>query len=149
MFKKITALFQSLTAKELEKPDPERLSYLAATALMIELSRADNSIDQQEIQTIIAIATDTFGLSDDEATDILSEAKLKNAEAISLYEFTDTINQNFNKEQKYNLIRNIWRVAYADKTIDAHEDYLVRKVADLIYISHADFIKAKHEASKL
>ena len=149
MFKKITTLFESLTAKESEKPDPERLSYLAATALMIELSRADNSIDQQEIQTIIAIATDTFGLSDDEAADILSEAKLKNAEAISLYEFTDTINQNFNKEQKYNLIRNIWRVAYADKTIDAHEDYLVRKIADLIYVSHADFIKAKHEASKL
>ena len=148
MFKKITALFQSLTAKESEKPDPERLSYLAATALMIELSRADNSIDQQEIQTIIAIATDTFGLSDDEATDILSEAKLKNAEAISLYEFTDTINQNFNKEQKYNLIRNIWRVAYADKTIDAHEDYLVRKVAKLIYISHADLIKSQHKASK-
>tara|TARA_Y100000766_G_scaffold263303_1_gene255197 strand:- start:203 stop:652 length:450 start_codon:yes stop_codon:yes gene_type:complete len=149
MFKKITNLFQSLTAKEADKPDPERLSYLAATALMIELSRADNSIDQQEIQTIIDIATDTFGLSDDEAADILSEAELKNAEAISLYEFTDTINQNFNKEQKYNLIRNIWRVAYADKTIDAHEDYLVRKVADLIYVSHADFIKAKHEASKL
>jgi len=149
MFKKITTLFDSLASKESEKPDPERLSYLAATALMIELSRADNSIDQQEIQTIIAIATDTFGLSDDEAADILSEAKLKNAEAISLYEFTDTINQNFNKEQKYNLIRNIWRVAYADKTIDAHEDYLVRKVADLIYVSHADFIKAKHEASKL
>ena len=149
MFKKIITLFDSLASKESEKPDPERLSYLAATALMIELSRADNSIDQQEIQTIIAIATDTFGLSDDEAADILSEAKLKNAEAISLYEFTDTINQNFNKEQKYNLIRNIWRVAYADKTIDAHEDYLVRKVADLIYVSHADFIKAKHEASKL
>ena len=149
MFKKITTLFENLTANESKKPDPERLSYLAATALMIELSRADNSIDQQEIQTIIAIATDTFGLSDDEAADILSEAKLKNAEAISLYEFTDTINQNFNKEQKYNLIRNIWRVAYADKTIDAHEDYLVRKVADLIYVSHADFIRAKHEASKL
>ena len=149
MFKKITTLFENLTANESKKPDPERLSYLAATALMIELSRADNSIDQQEIQTIIAIATDTFGLSDDEAADILSEAKLKNAEAISLYEFTDTINQNFNKEQKYNLIRNIWRVAYADKRIDAHEDYLVRKVADLIYVSHADFIKAKHEASKL
>tara|TARA_S200000501_G_C20870528_1_gene764027 strand:+ start:4841 stop:5290 length:450 start_codon:yes stop_codon:yes gene_type:complete len=149
MFKKITDLFQSLTAKESEKPDPERLSYLAATALMIELSRADNSIDQQEIQTILAIATNTFSLSDEEAADILSEAKLKNAEAISLYEFTDTINQNFNKEQKYNLIRNIWRVAYADKTIDAHEDYLVRKVADLIYVGHADFIKAKYEASKL
>ena len=149
MFKKITTLFQSLTAEESEAPDNERLSYLAATALMIELSRADNSIDQQEIQTIIAIATDTFGLSNDEAADILSEAELRNAEAISLYEFTDTINQNFNKEQKYNLIRNIWRVAFADKTIDAHEDYLVRKVADLIYVSHADFIKAKHEASKL
>ena len=149
MFKKITDLFQNLTTKETEQPDPERLSYLAATALMIELSRADNSIDQQEIQTIIAIATDTFGLSEDEAADILSEAELKNAEAISLYEFTETINENFNKAQKYNLIRNIWRVAYADETIDAHEDYLVRKVADLIYVSHADFIKAKHEASKL
>lgn len=149
MFKKITDLFQNLTAKEAEQSDPERLSYLAATALMIELSRADNSIDQQEIQTIIAIATETFGLSSEEAADILSEAELKNTEAISLFEFTDIINENFNKAQKYNLIRNIWRVAYADKSIDAHEDYLVRKVADLIYVSHADFIKAKHEAKNL
>ena len=149
MFKKITDLFNNLKTKDVDQPDPDRLSFLAATALMIELSRADNSIDKQEIEAIISIATDTFNLSNEEANNLLSEAEIKNSEATSLYEFTETINQNFDKEQKYNLIKNIWLVAYADKTIDAHEDYLVRKVADLIYVSHADFIKAKHEAAKL
>tara|TARA_B100000767_G_scaffold23831_1_gene21096 strand:+ start:5097 stop:5546 length:450 start_codon:yes stop_codon:yes gene_type:complete len=146
MFKKIASLLSNMTSKETDQPDTDKLSFLAATALMIELSRADNSIDKEEIQTIISIATETFGLSEDEATDLLNEAEAKNAEATSLYEFTEVINENFDKTQKYNLIKNIWRVAYADQSIDAHEDHLVRKVADLIYVSHADFIKAKHEA---
>ena len=40
----------------------------------------------------------------------------------------------------------MWQVAYADKKISAHENHLMRKLADLLHISHADYIAAKMRA---
>ena len=42
----------------------------------------------------------------------------------------------------------LWHVALADGEIDKYEDHLVRKVADLIYVPHLSFIRAKHNAMK-
>ena len=80
--------------------------------------------------------TDFFLHSLQQAQTLLSEAQQKNDQATSLFEFTEVINQHFNKAAKYQLIKNIWQVAYADKKIDQHEDHLIRKVADLIYVGN-------------
>ena len=113
--------------------------------LLIELCRADNSVDAVEIAEVISIAQSTFKLSEQAAEKLLEDAQQKNNEATSLFEFTEIINNYFDKAAKYQLIKNIWQVAYADKKIDQHEDHLIRKVADLIYVGHGDFIRAKHE----
>ena len=144
MFAKLTQLFESLST-ESASLDAEKLSRLAATALMIEMCRADNNIDTVEINQVLDIAKTSFGISDAEADELFTEATQSNEQAISLYEFTDVINRNFEKPAKYQLIKNIWQVAYADNFIDRHEDHLIRKIADLIYVSHSDFIRAKHE----
>jgi uncharacterized tellurite resistance protein B-like protein len=41
------------------------------------------------------------------------------------------------------LVENMWRVAFSDQKLDKYEEALIRKVADLIYVSHQDFIKTK------
>ena len=41
------------------------------------------------------------------------------------------------------MIEDLWRIAYSDERIDKYEDYVIRKVADLIYVTHSDFIKSK------
>ena len=143
MFDKLAQLF-SATKTPTEK-DEQHLSQLAATALLIELCRADNSVDAVEIAEVISIAQSTFKLSEQAAEKLLEDAQQKNNEATSLFEFTEIINNYFDKAAKYQLIKNIWQVAYADKKIDQHEDHLIRKVADLIYVGHGDFIRAKHE----
>ena len=58
---------------------------------------------------------------------------------------TTLINDQFNPEQKYRLIVALWQVANADGIISKHEDHLIRNVADLIYVSHSNFIRAKLE----
>jgi uncharacterized tellurite resistance protein B-like protein len=143
MFDKLAQLFSA--TKTPTETDEKKLSQLAATALLIELCRADNNVDEVEITEVISIAQSTFGLSEQEAQVLLKEAQQKNNEATSLFEFTEIINSQFDKAAKYQLIKNIWQVAYADKKIDQHEDHLIRKVADLIYVGHSDFIRAKHE----
>ena len=41
------------------------------------------------------------------------------------------------------LIKNMWEVAYADGNLDRYEEHLIRRVAELLYVSHSDFIKTK------
>ena len=120
---------------------------IAATALMVELCRADQKIDENELKTIISIACNTFSLSPEEANVLLDEAKENNQLAVSLYEFTDIINRQCQKKEKIDLIENMWRVALADQSIDRYEEHLIRKIADLIYVNHSDFMRAKHRAT--
>lgn len=143
MFDKLAKLFAATDTPS--EANEQQLSQLAATALMVELCRADNSVDEVEIAEVISIAQSTFDLSKQEAEQLLGQAQQKNQQATSLFEFTEVINSQLDKAAKYQLIKNIWQVAYADKKIDQHEDHLIRKVADLIYVSHSDFIRAKHE----
>ena len=46
------------------------------------------------------------------------------------------------------IIEYLWRVAYADAYIHKYEEYYIRKIADLLHVSHSDYIKTKLKAEK-
>ena len=143
MLDKLKKLFDSANENK-SAIDPQRISYLAATALLLEVSHADHDIDQREKDTIFSTVKQAFSISDTELQSFFSEAELKKQASTSLYEFTDVINREFSETQKYELICDLWRIAYADGDIDRYEEHTIRKVAELIYVSHSLFIKAKH-----
>ena len=70
-------------------------------------------------------------------------AQKKSEDSTSLYEFTREINDQYEYEEKVSLITDLWGIAYSDGKLDKYEDYVIRKIADLIYVSHTDFIKSK------
>jgi uncharacterized tellurite resistance protein B-like protein len=41
------------------------------------------------------------------------------------------------------LLNQLWQLAWADGNVDPNEEMMLRKVADLLFIRHSDFIKAK------
>jgi len=43
------------------------------------------------------------------------------------------------------IIGFMWDIAFIDSKIDKYEDFTIRKVADLIYVKHKDFISLKNE----
>ena len=45
--------------------------------------------------------------------------------------------------EKRQIIEEVWRVIYADGALDAHEDYLVHKLAKLLNLNHPQLIEAK------
>ena len=51
-------------------------------------------------------------------------------------------------EEKVGLIENMWRIAFSDEQLDKYEEHLIRKISDLIYVSHSDFIKTKLNVRK-
>ncbi len=145
MLVKIKAYFQSrLTlvggvSGEAKPPSIE----LATAALLIEVSRADAHLDAAEKQSVVQALIEQFQLPAADIDELVRLAEDEVEEAISLYQFTRLVNENYAYEQKLQLIEAMWRVAFADGELDKYEDYLVRKVADLIYVSHTDFIRCK------
>ena len=119
---------------------------LACAALMFEVARADFAIEAIEQETVTALLTDQFSLSADEVSTI-TEAAVEQADAATcLFEFTRNLNELASAEQKRNLLAMMWRVAMADNALSRYEEHVIRKVADLLYVPHGDFIAAKQTA---
>ena len=116
---------------------------LAYASLLIEVIKSDDHFDQREHDELLNILGTKLSIKE-KALDELSElAQKKSDESTSLYEFTREINDKYQYEEKVQLIEDLWRIAYSDERIDKYEDYVIRKVADLIYVTHGDFIKSK------
>lgn len=120
---------------------------LASAALMFEVIRADQDIKPEELTAIKDILA--ARLSNDEMDDFIRLAANEAEEAVSLYQFTAKITKHFNREQRIALIQDMWRLAYADNAIDKYEEHAIRKVAELIYVPHSDFIRAKQAARQI
>ena len=118
---------------------------LAICILMIEVSRSDDNFDDIEKEKILSILKSKYELDDTQLKIIMKIANQKNDDMISLYEWTTIINNTYEYDERVKILRSLWEVAYADNVIDKYEDYTIRKIADLIYVKHSDFIKAKHK----
>ncbi len=122
---------------------------LATAALLIEISRADSVITPEENETITNAVSTTFSLTEEETKELIEMAETEVKEAVSFYQFTHLINKGFSYEKKLRVIEMLWQVVFADLEMEKHEEYFVRKIADLLHVSHRDLIKAKHSARDL
>lgn len=116
---------------------------LASAALMFELLKTDRHIDARETDMLRQVLEDTFKLDKQQLDDIVALAEEEAAQAVSLYEFTSLVNEAYEYEDKVLLVENLWRLALADDHLDKYEEQMIRKTADLLYVSHSDFIRTK------
>jgi uncharacterized tellurite resistance protein B-like protein len=142
MLTSIKAFFTAELSK-VDDSDPQQTLQLAAAALLIELSRADYKLEPQEQQAIEAALKKSFALSSEQLTQLIELAESESEQATSLYPFTTLIKDNYSPEQRFDLVKMLWQVAIADGEISKYEDHLIRKIADLIYLPHSEFIRAK------
>jgi len=116
---------------------------LAVAALLVEVAIADHQFSEVELRNLGIILERKFSLSRDELAELISLAKSETNHATSLHQFTQLINHYCTTEEKFKLMKAMWEMAYADGELDKYEDYIIRKVADLIYVPHTEFIRAK------
>jgi uncharacterized tellurite resistance protein B-like protein len=116
---------------------------LAVAALLLEVARADHAVDAAERRTVIAAIARLCKLEDEDLDTLVATAAEAVEEAVSFYDFTATINARLSVAQKLELLETLWRVAQADGRIDHYEEYYIRKLADLLHLSHKDFIRTK------
>jgi len=122
---------------------PQRAMQLATASLMIEVARADFHLAAEEQRAIAKAVQQMFGLSAQETDELVALAEREMEDATCLYEFTRLVNDHFDYAQKLQVIENMWRIAFSDLGKDKYEEHLIRKVCDLIHVSHRDFVRLR------
>ena len=134
-----------------ETEDPaidDKTSTKACIALLLETSMADEILDESELMALKNTLQKDFQINEDEIDELIGLTKENIEDSTSLYEFTRDINDNFDAAERVKLIESMWKIAYADGNIDKYEEHIIRKVSNLIYVAHSDFIKAKLSAKE-
>jgi uncharacterized tellurite resistance protein B-like protein len=121
---------------------------IATAALLLEMMRMDNELKDEERQAIASTLQTQFRLDPAQIETLMALAEQEAREANDYYQFTSLINKHCDPAQKVQIIENLWHVAMIDGHLDAHELHLMRKLADLLYIGHADYVAAKQRARK-
>lgn len=116
---------------------------LASAALMIEIMRVESGDDPSAFARVISALEEIFDLPHAEIEELITLAEEELSDATDFYQFTRLINQHWGQEERIALIRNMWRVAWADGSVHHYEEHLIRRIADLIHVRHSDFIAAK------
>lgn len=116
---------------------------VATAAILLEVSRADFETDEAELEVIAAALQRAFGLDEQAVREIIAEAREQDDEELSLYPFLKMVNDACGPEEKFGIVCDLWRVAYADGRLDKYEEYQIRRIADLLYVPHTEFIRAK------
>ena len=117
---------------------------LATAALLIEVMRADFDVVEQERQAVYTLLQGQLQLSAAEVDELFVLAEQEVSDSVSLFQFTSLIDQGLPYDQKVQILDMLWQVVYADRVMDKHEEHLLRKIADLLHISHRDYIQSKH-----
>ena len=135
--------FFKKNSKESEKKQTSFEIELTASVLAYELARSDGEITQDELLILMNEIGDIAKKVGKNKDEIFKIIEIYSEDSISFYEFVEDINKNYSKEEKLDLIKFMWEMAYADKKLDIEEERLIRRMADLIKIKDLEVLKLK------
>ena len=136
-------LSQALNPQVDEPRDVERAQRIAAAVLLLEMAHADHRHDDAEYAEIRRQLQGHFALDAAETDELIADAAPRAEQSVSLYKYLKTLNDGLTESEKRQVMEMLWRGAYADHHIDAHEEHLLRELSELLYLPHEQFIRAK------
>ena len=146
MLNAIREFFDQHVAAGAAGGDERHTIEVATAALLVETVRLDGEIDASERAAAHRAVRAKFGLGEAEAATLIRLAEEEARDATGYYQFTSLINKQFSAEQKERVIELMWQIAYADADLSAHEQHVVRKIAELLHVPHRAYIAAKLRA---
>jgi uncharacterized tellurite resistance protein B-like protein len=141
MLSKLTELFRRQKTATTE--DAVIDAPVAAAALMLEVTWADHTIDDQEIATSTELLQQLFELPAATARQLVEDAQERLQDSTGVQHYTRFLNETLSEPEKFAVVTALWRVALASDGLDRFEEHTIRRVADLLYLSHNRFIEAK------
>ena len=135
--------------KKVNSDSMEKLSFeleLTAAVLAYEVARSDGEISEEELSVLMLQIENIANKVGRDKNEIWSIIDTYSKDSVSFHEFIEDINENYSKDQKKDLLKTLWKTAFADGKLDVDEEKLVRRVADLIKIKDIEVLKLKHDA---
>ena len=142
MFRSIKSLFKELLEGEDLSGNNISNPELAMAALLCEVAAADSQVEADEEKAKLALLMHLLNIEEDKALSLIEQAKESIKNSVSLYDFTTQLRE-LEQSARFELVKAMWEVANADGRIDPLEDAVIRKVAELLYVDHSEFIRAK------
>ena len=116
---------------------------VATCALFVEMARIDGTFTQAELDTILSILKEKYGLSGEHADVLIQEADKERDQSVDLWQFARLINENYSTDEKIEIVETLWKIVYVDGKMDQYEHYLMNKLKNLLRLSHNQLIDAK------
>lgn len=148
MLRTLKDLFDTITSPgpRTGAPASEHSLQLATAVLLVEVMRAEPQLAIAERYAVVAALRRKFSLAEDELERLVELAGQVARTAADFHQFTSVINAAFDQEQKIRMVEYMWQVAMADGHLDAHENHLIGKLADLLHVTHGQYIAARLRA---
>ncbi len=127
-----------------QQAEPERDPLrLATAAVLLEIAQADGTFTPAEDGDVVGYLKRAFDLSDDAAQELIAEAAELRNRTIDHFALTNFIRKNATLGERIDIVKTMWRIVYSDRRLTDYENYLVRKLADLLGLEHHVMIEAK------
>ncbi len=126
-----------------DRVDRNKQLQIATAALFIEMAKADGEFTEEERENVIQSLQKQFNIDAVYVNELMELSKLKLKDSVSLFEFSNVVNENFTNEDKNILLKNLWRLIYTDKKLDKYEDRLIKIIGGMMKMDHKQIINAK------
>lgn len=145
MLKKLRAFVDAALAPDhVDAAKREHALRVATALLLIEVARADYAADLAEDATMLTSLKEFFALDEGAVESLLEEARTEADQAVELQQFTRRLHEQLSDAEKQRVVEMLWRVALADSKLDKHEDHLVRRISELLYVRQSDLIRIRN-----
>jgi uncharacterized tellurite resistance protein B-like protein len=144
--RKILLKFLTIETIETSPADMEHALRVATAVLLVEVVRADFIVDPSEKLRLRELLEQQYNLPAQELDALLEEAEADADRMVSIQHVTRLLNEHYDHAMKKRVVEMMWQLVYADGEKDHYEEHLIRQVADLLYVSHGEFIQARHKA---
>ena len=126
-----------------EHESNENKIQVATAALYVEIAAADGDFSEDEREKIVFAVKENFNLSEQCVNELIELSEETVKKSVSVYEFTSVLNHHLSRDEKLQLLRNLWKLVYTDGRLDKYEDRLIKIIGSTLNLDHKDIIGSK------
>ena len=144
MFERLKQLFRD----EESIKDPEISVPMAAAMLLLEVAWADHQISAAELTHIKQALKTLYHLDTESIEELIQSTRTAHEDSTGLHPFTRKIVESLDRSERLALLEKLWLLALSDEVLAGYEEHTIRKISELMYLSHNDFIQTKLAVKK-
>ena len=118
---------------------------LAIIVILLRASSIDGNKDDIELNMIKDIAQRELNIEKEVLESLYTKAIEEEDFSADIYKYTKIINDNFEENDKLNILKLVCKIINVDKRIDPFESNFVRRLSGLLYITDRQAGEIKKE----